>query len=81
MEAKDELRKLRESMGMNRREFCEYFEIPYMAETDWEFGNRRVPLYLLRLMAYKVEMERLVDESKKENGTEDDKRNHSCKRN
>ena len=60
MEAKDELRKLRESTGMNRKEFCEYFEIPYMTETDWELGNRRVPQYLLRLMAYKIEMEKLV---------------------
>ena len=58
MEAREELRKLRESTGMNRKEFCEYFEIPYMTETDWELGNRRVPQYLLRLMAYKVEMEK-----------------------
>ena len=61
MEAREELRKLRESTGMNRKEFCEYFEIPYMTETDWELGNRRVPQYLLRLMAYKVEMEKLSD--------------------
>ena len=59
MEAKDESRKLRESTGMNRKEFCEYFEIPYMTETDWELGNRRVPQYLLRLMAYKIEIEKL----------------------
>ena len=56
MEAREELKKLRESIGMNRKEFCEYFEIPYMTETDWELGNRRVPQYLLRLMAYKVEI-------------------------
>ena len=61
MEARDELRKLRESTGMNRKEFCEYFEIPYMTETDWELGNRRVPQYLLRLMEYKIRMEKLVD--------------------
>ena len=65
MEAREELRKLRESTGMNRKEFCEYFEIPYMTETDWELGNRRVPPYLLRLMAYKIEMEKLIE--KKEN--------------
>ena len=58
---KRRIEKLRESTGMNRKEFCEYFEIPYMTETDWELGNRRVPQYLLRLMAYKVEMERLSD--------------------
>lgn len=27
IDVKDELRKLRESTGMNRKEFCEYFEI------------------------------------------------------
>ena len=70
MEAREELRKLRESTGMNRKEFCEYFEIPYMTETDWELGNRRVPQYLLRLIAYKIEMEKLV-EKKEENDGED----------
>lgn len=71
MEAREELKKLRESTGMNRKEFCEYFEIPYMTETDWELGNRRVPQYLLRLMEYKVQMEKLVinkrDNVKKDN--------------
>lgn len=66
MEAKDELRKLRESTGMNRKEFCEYFEIPYMTVTDWELGNRRVPQYLLRLMAYKIEIEKLADKKNQE---------------
>ena len=70
MEAKEELRKLRESTGMNRKEFCEYFEIPYMTVTDWELGNRRVPQYLLRLMAYKIEIEKLADK-KRENGKGD----------
>ena len=70
MEAREELRKLRESTGMNRKEFCEYFEIPYMTVTDWELGNRRVPQYLLRLMAYKIQMEKLADKRKK-----DDKEN------
>ena len=71
MEAKDELRKLRESTGMNRKEFCEYFEIPYMTETDWKLGNRRVPQYLLRLMAYKIEIEKLANK-KIENDQKDE---------
>ena len=70
MEAREKLRKLGESTGMNRKEFCEYFEIPYMTETDWELGNRRVPQYLLRLMAYKVEMERLSDKRNKDGCTD-----------
>lgn len=72
MEAGEELRKLRESTGMNRKEFCQYFEIPYMTETDWELGNRRVPQYLLRLIAYKIQMEKL---SKKSIGDEEVHRN------
>ena len=32
-----------------------------MTETDWELGNRRVPQYLLRLIAYKIQMEKLAD--------------------
>ena len=71
MEAREELRKLRESTGMNRKEFCKYFEIPYMTVTDWELGNRRVPQYLLRLMAYKIQMEKLEYKRNKE-GKEDD---------
>ena len=66
MEAREELRKLRESTGMNRKEFCEYFEIPYMTETDWELGNRRVTQYLLRLMAYKIKIEKLADKRNKD---------------
>ena len=66
MEAREELRKLRESTGMNRKEFCEYFEIPYMTETDWELWNRRVPQYLLRLMAYKIKIEKLADKRNKD---------------
>ena len=71
MEAREELKKLRESTGMNRKEFCEYFEIPYMTETDWELGNRRVLQYLLRLMAYKIEIEKLANK-KIENDQKDE---------
>lgn len=33
-----EIKELRESTGMNRKEFCEYFEIPYRIVTEWERG-------------------------------------------
>lgn len=42
---------------MNRRQFAEYFEIPYRTMQDWELGSRKMPDYLLRLMVYKVETE------------------------
>lgn len=56
----DEIRRIRESTGMNRKEFAEYFGIPYPTITDWELGHRKMPDYLLRLIAYKVEMEKLI---------------------
>lgn len=57
MEIKHRLLELRNSTGMNRREFAEYFEIPYRTIQEWELGNRRMPDYLFRLMAYKIQME------------------------
>ncbi len=56
---------------MNRKELCEYFEMPYMTETDWELGNRRIQQYLLRLMAYKIEIEKLANK-KIENDQKDE---------
>lgn len=55
--AKDILIELRESTGMNRNQFCEYFEIPYMTVSDWEHGKKRVPKYFLRLLEYYVRTE------------------------
>ena len=60
MEIKDEIKRLRESTGMNRKEFCEYYEIPYRTVTEWERGNRNMPDYVLRLLAYKAKMEKLI---------------------
>ena len=60
-DSKDILVELRESTGMTRREFCDYFEIPYRTMQDWELGNRKMPDYLLRLMIYKIEIEKLID--------------------
>lgn len=57
MEIKKRLIELRSSTGMNRREFADYFEIPYRTVQEWELGNRKMPEYLLRLMAYKVGIE------------------------
>ena len=34
-----EVKKLREKMGMNRREFSDYYGIPYRTIQDWEAGE------------------------------------------
>ena len=60
MDVQKEVKSLRESMNMNRREFCEYFEIPYRTLQDWELGNRKMPEYLFSLMEYKIKMEGLT---------------------
>ena len=60
MESKDYIIELRDSTGMTRKEFCEYFEIPYRTVQDWELGNRKMPEYLFRLMEYKLQMEKMV---------------------
>ena len=73
METKDQVRELRNSTGMNRKEFCEYFGIPYRTVTEWERGTRKLPDYVLRMMAYQVKMEKLNVKNKKgeeENGKE-----------
>lgn len=63
MTSQEFLCKLREESGMNRREFSEYFSIPYRTVQDWERGKRKMPDYLLRLIAYKLEAEKLLKKS------------------
>ena len=60
MEIKDKIIELRESTGMNRKEFCEYFGIPYRTVTEWERGTRKMPDYVFRLLAYRIKMENFV---------------------
>lgn len=67
MDIGQKLIEIRKKTGMNRREFAEYFGIPYRTMQDWELGNRQMPEYLLRLMAYKVKMEELQKMEEKGN--------------
>ena len=53
MELRDELIRLRERTGMNKKQFSEYFGIPYRTFQD----------YLFRLMEYKVRMEKLAGDN------------------
>ncbi len=60
MDKASKIKELREQMGMNRKEFCEYFDIPYRTVQDWEGGKREMPDYVLRLLYYKAQMEKLI---------------------
>lgn len=54
------IKQLRESSGMSRREFAEYFGFKYRTLQDWELGNRESPAYLLELVAYKLQKVYLI---------------------
>jgi len=71
MDHSKKIKELRESTGMNRKEFCEYFNIPYRTVTEWERDNRHAPEYVLRLLEYYIRMENLVKD--KETGEADGK--------
>lgn len=49
--------QLRESTGMNRKEFADYLDIPYRTMSDWENNLRTMPSYVFSLIEYKVRTE------------------------
>ena len=61
-----EVKKLREKMGMNRREFSDYYGIPYRTVQDWEAEKRELPDYLLRLLKYRAEIECRIERTRSE---------------
>ena len=63
----EEVKKLREDMGLNRCQFCEYYSIPYRTMVDWEAGKRKMPEYVYELIEYKISRE-LLDEEGDVNG-------------
>lgn len=46
------------TLGMNRKDFSDWLGIPYRTMQEWELGRRQAPDYVLRLIAYKVKMEK-----------------------
>ena len=63
MDCQEKIKELRERTGMNRKEFCEHFGIPYQTVTDWERGQRKAPDYVLRLLEYYVRMHEVIPKS------------------
>ena len=55
MDCSEKILSLRESTGMNRKDFCEHFQIPYRTVTEWERGTRCAPEYVLRLLEYYIQ--------------------------
>lgn len=66
MDKAKKIKELRESTGMNRKAFCEYFDIPYRTVSEWERDGRHAPDYVIRLLEYYIRMERMVVQEKYE---------------
>lgn len=69
-ECQQRIKELREQTRMNRKEFCETFDIPYRTVTEWERGNRNAPSYVLRFLEYYIDMEKVLKEKGEQNGKE-----------
>ena len=65
MDGMELLKELRKKMGMNRREFSDYYGIPYRTVQDWEAEKRELPDYLLRLLKYRAEIECRIERTGK----------------
>ena len=66
MNTQEELIELKEKSGLSLKKLSDYFGIPYRTLQDWYYGNRKMPEYLLRLMIYKMEMEKMLNDKKED---------------
>jgi DNA-binding transcriptional regulator YiaG len=54
------IKELRTKSGMTQKAFAEYFGIPKRTIEEWEGERRKCADYLLNLMQYKLENERMI---------------------
>lgn len=62
------MKGIRSELGLNRKEFSEYMDIPLRTLEEWEAGRRKMPDYVLRLITYYARTEQLLKEKGIENG-------------
>ena len=56
------LKNIREDLGLNRKQFSEYMDIPLRTLEEWEAGRRKMPDYVLRLILYYSKMEKILED-------------------
>ena len=54
------VKALRITAGMTQIEFCDYFGIPRRTLQNWEANITTCSDYLLRLMAYRLQVEGII---------------------
>ena len=67
------IKYLRESTGLNRKDFCKLVHIPYRTMTEWELDNRHAPDYVLWLLEYYIRNEGLMVKEMNEGGGDSEK--------
>ena len=65
MDCADKIKEIRKMSGMNRRDFCDKYQIPYQTVTDWELGHRNAPEYVVRMLEYYVRMHEIMKKDEK----------------
>ena len=63
MDTAKQIKELRASTGMSRKEFSERTGIPVRTLEDWEAARRTPPEYIPRLIAYQLKYEELINNS------------------
>ena len=66
MDIAKRITELREGAGENRKDFSAHTGIPVRTLEDWEAGRRTPPEYILRLIEYQLEYEKLLKSNKKD---------------
>jgi DNA-binding transcriptional regulator YiaG len=54
------LKNIRTDLGLNRKQFSEYMDIPIRTLEEWEAGRRKMPDYVLRLILYYSDNDRVL---------------------
>lgn len=54
------IKEIRTETGMTMKEFAAYFDIPLRTFEAWEGNTRKMPPYVLRLMTYRLQVEKLI---------------------
>ena len=63
MDTAKQIKELRASTGMTRKEFSEHTGIPVRTLEDWEAARRTPPEYIPRLITYQLKYEELIQNS------------------